>query len=146
MVFSTAPSEKRGCQNIRGWRTAVLLVLQCCLLACSTSPQQPAAPITVGATSTNLPADDVTPTRESPESKTAYEEETALLTFAAVGDMMLGTAIGLVPGITALVLAGDTALRYWDTARPWILGGIALLICIRVAKGLRARHAARSNQ
>lgn len=56
------------------------------------------------------------------------------------GDMMIGTAIGLVPGITALVIAGDAAVRYWDIARPWVLGGVALLIVVRVAMGIRKRR------
>jgi phospholipase D1/2 len=57
------------------------------------------------------------------------------------GDMMLGTAIGLVPGITALVLAGDAAVRYWEIARPWILGGMVALVVGRVITRRRKRSA-----
>ncbi len=51
------------------------------------------------------------------------------------GDMMLGTAIGLVPGITALVLGGDAAVRHWETAQPWILAAVGVLLLLRLAKG-----------
>lgn len=48
------------------------------------------------------------------------------------GDMMAGTAIGLVPGITALVLAGDTAVAHWDMAKPYILGAVVILVVARI--------------
>ncbi len=60
------------------------------------------------------------------------------------GDMMVGSAIGLFPGITALVLLGDSAVRYWETAKPYILGGVALLIVARIIMGVRKRRRERA--
>jgi uncharacterized membrane protein YdjX (TVP38/TMEM64 family) len=62
------------------------------------------------------------------------------------GDMMVGTAVGLIPGITALVLLGDTAVTHWETAKPYILCGIVLLVAGRVALGIRKRRRQRSEE
>ena len=57
------------------------------------------------------------------------------------GPMMIGTAIGLAPGITTLVLAGDAAVRYWDVAQPYVLGAVALLVVVRIVMRFRKKRA-----
>jgi hypothetical protein len=45
-----------------------------------------------------------------------------------------------------LVVAGDAAVRYWEAARPWIIGGIVALVVVRVAIGVRKRRKAASSE
>ena len=53
-------------------------------------------------------------------------------------DFVLGTALGLVPGVVALTLLGRHALDHWDALRPWLLGGIAVLVAFAVVRRVRA--------
>ncbi len=57
------------------------------------------------------------------------------------GDMMVGTALGLLPGVTVLVLAGDAAIDHWETARPYVLSGAVLFVLVRVVSRARNRRA-----
>lgn len=38
---------------------------------------------------------------------------------------LIGTAIGILPGVTAIVLLGQTFVNWWDEYAYWIVGGVA---------------------
>lgn len=72
-------------------RIAGLMVLQCCLVACASQPEQSITPApTELAAKTTSPTAVIQPD-DKPEVDVVSEEEMVYLTFAAVGDMMLGT-------------------------------------------------------
>lgn len=54
-------------------------------------------------------------------------------------DYLLGTAIGLVPGVVAFALLGRQAVAHWDSLRPWALGAVALFAALAVARRVHAR-------
>ncbi len=57
-------------------------------------------------------------------------------------DFLLGTAIGIAPGVIALVLLGRQAFDNADVLRPWLLGALALgavLVVVRRARAARRR-------
>lgn len=56
------------------------------------------------------------------------------------GDMMAGTALGLIPGIAALVLAGDTAVTHWELAKPYLLGGVVLFFVVKIVMRVAKRR------
>lgn len=51
--------------------------------------------------------------------------------------MMIGSAIGLAPGISALVIGGEQAMHYWDVLSPYLLGVVVLFVLFRVVQRLR---------
>jgi phospholipase D1/2 len=53
-------------------------------------------------------------------------------------DFVLGTALGLAPGVVALTLLGRRALDHWDGVQPWLLGGIAALAALAIVRRVRA--------
>lgn len=55
------------------------------------------------------------------------------------GPMMLGSAIGLAPGITALVIGGEQAMHHWEIVEPYVIGVVAAFILFRVVQHLRKR-------
>jgi phospholipase D1/2 len=56
-------------------------------------------------------------------------------------DMMIGTALGVTPGVVLLVVMGDTAVEHWATARPYIFGGMgALLLFLLLRAWIRRRR------
>lgn len=58
------------------------------------------------------------------------------------GDMMAGTAIGVLPGIVALVIVGEAAVSHWDAAQPWVLGAVVVLVAVRVVTQRRKKRRA----
>lgn len=56
--------------------------------------------------------------------------------------MMIGTAIGLLPAITALVFLGEQAIEHWERARPFVYAAIALFVVVQLVRWLRRRRAA----
>jgi uncharacterized membrane protein YdjX (TVP38/TMEM64 family) len=54
-------------------------------------------------------------------------------------DYLLGSAIGLLPGVVAYVLLGREALAHWDALGPWLLGAGALIVALAVARRVRNR-------
>jgi len=54
--------------------------------------------------------------------------------------MMVGTALGLLPGITALVLLGDQALVHWERVRPFFYGAVALFVVVQIVRAIRRRR------
>jgi phospholipase D1/2 len=61
-------------------------------------------------------------------------------------DLLLGTALGLFPGVLLLVAMGNGLLADWTAAQPWIWASIGILIAIQVVRHLQRRHAARAAQ
>jgi uncharacterized membrane protein YdjX (TVP38/TMEM64 family) len=57
-------------------------------------------------------------------------------------DYFLGTAIGLAPGVIGIALLGRQAVEHWDSLRPWLIGAVALLAALAVARRVRAHIAA----
>ncbi|MEM1031578.1 MAG: VTT domain-containing protein [Myxococcota bacterium] len=58
------------------------------------------------------------------------------------GPMMIGSAIGLAPGITALVIGGEQAMNHWNVVQPYLLGAVALFVVVRIVQRLRRRAGA----
>ncbi|MFI5316201.1 MAG: TVP38/TMEM64 family protein [Myxococcota bacterium] len=56
-------------------------------------------------------------------------------------DYLVGSAIGLAPGVILFALVGRQAFQHWDAVRPWALAALALGLAVAVARGLRARAA-----
>ncbi|HKC52428.1 MAG TPA: VTT domain-containing protein [Myxococcota bacterium] len=56
-------------------------------------------------------------------------------------DYLLGSAIGLLPGVVFYVLVGRQALEHWPVVRPWALGAATLLAALLVARGVRSLRA-----
>ena len=59
--------------------------------------------------------------------------------FGRMGFIMaaVGSAIGLAPGISALVIGGEQAMHYWDVLSPYLLGVVVLFVLFRVVQRLR---------
>ena len=53
-------------------------------------------------------------------------------------DFLLGTALGLLPGVIALTLLGRHALDHWEAVQPWLIAGIAVLVGIAIVRSVRA--------
>jgi len=60
--------------------------------------------------------------------------------------MMIGSAIGLAPGISALVIGGEQAMHYWDVLEPYILGAIVVFVLVRLVQHLRRRKGETADQ
>lgn len=61
------------------------------------------------------------------------------------GAMMLGTAVGLAPAITALVLLGEQAIAHWERVRPFFYGAVAVFVVVQVVRvAVRRRRQSRS--
>ena len=60
------------------------------------------------------------------------------------GTMMLGTALGLLPAITALVLLGEQAIAHWERVRPFFYGAVALFVVVQTVRILRRRRGAKA--
>lgn len=58
-------------------------------------------------------------------------------------DMMIGTAVGLLPGISALVIGGDQAVAHWEAIEPYALGVVVALVVVQLARKAWSRRAAR---
>jgi uncharacterized membrane protein YdjX (TVP38/TMEM64 family) len=56
-------------------------------------------------------------------------------------DYLLGSAIGLAPGVILFALVGRQAFAHWDAVRPWALAALGLAIALAIARHLRARVA-----
>jgi len=55
-------------------------------------------------------------------------------------DFMVGTALGLLPGVVGLTLLGRHAADHWDAAQPWLLGGAALVVALALLRESAARR------
>ncbi len=91
--MTNRPLKTRSFRPAARQRTASLLILQCCLAACTTVPEQITAPTsTKEVASTASPNVVIRPDNQAEaEADVVAEKEVVYLTFAAVGDMMLGT-------------------------------------------------------
>lgn len=54
-------------------------------------------------------------------------------------DYLLGTAIGLAPGVIGVAFLGRQAVDHWHAMRPWALGALALLLALALVRRVRAR-------
>ena len=55
-------------------------------------------------------------------------------------DAVLGTAIGLLPGVVFWVVAGEAIIANWETAQPWVLAAVVLSLAIPLLRRIRARR------
>jgi uncharacterized membrane protein YdjX (TVP38/TMEM64 family) len=49
-------------------------------------------------------------------------------------DLTLGTMIGLLPGVTLIVVVGDAALKLWPKVQGWVIPLIVVLVAVQVAR------------
>jgi uncharacterized membrane protein YdjX (TVP38/TMEM64 family) len=57
------------------------------------------------------------------------------------GTMMAGTAVGLLPGISALVVLGERAVHHWEVAQPYVYGAVATIVVVQALRVVRRRRA-----
>lgn len=58
---------------------------------------------------------------------------------ARMRDVVLGTAIGILPGVVLTVVLGKEVARQWETLQPWILGAGAVFVLLHFARRWRQR-------
>lgn len=56
------------------------------------------------------------------------------------GAMMVGTAVGLAPAVTVLVLLGEQAIDHWERMRPFFYGAIAVFVVVQAVRVVRRRR------
>jgi len=124
--LTTHPRTARGISKDtvfepQAWRrTTSLLVLQCLLAACATAPEQVTAPAATKTVTSVAAPNPVTGPDKQAETDVIAEQEILHLTFAAVGDMMLGTdypdnrlpdddGAGFLADVTPILRSADLA-------------------------------------
>jgi uncharacterized membrane protein YdjX (TVP38/TMEM64 family) len=60
---------------------------------------------------------------------------------ARTRDLVLGTAIGLLPGVAIAVVVGQSLVERWDEWRLFVLGGAVLLVAVHLVRRRRRRRA-----
>jgi phospholipase D1/2 len=61
---------------------------------------------------------------------------------ARMRDVVIGTAIGILPGVVLTVVLGKEIAVHWETLRPWVLGGAAILVLVQLVRRWRRWQAA----
>ena len=56
------------------------------------------------------------------------------------GAMMVGTAVGLAPAVTVLVLLGEQAIDHWERMRSFFYGAIAVFVVVQAVRVVRRRR------
>jgi uncharacterized membrane protein YdjX (TVP38/TMEM64 family) len=57
-------------------------------------------------------------------------------------DVVLGTAIGLLPGVVFTVVVGQNISEHWETWRPYVLGGACVFVAVYLMRRRRRRTSA----
>jgi uncharacterized membrane protein YdjX (TVP38/TMEM64 family) len=52
---------------------------------------------------------------------------------------LLGSALGLLPGVIVFTLLGREAIAHWQGVQPWAIGGAAVLVGLLLGRRLYAR-------
>jgi phospholipase D1/2 len=59
---------------------------------------------------------------------------------ARMRDVVIGTAIGILPGVVLTVVLGREISRHWETWQPWVLGAAVLLAILHLGRRWRRRR------
>jgi uncharacterized membrane protein YdjX (TVP38/TMEM64 family) len=64
---------------------------------------------------------------------------------ARTRDLVLGTAIGLLPGVVLAVVVGQSLAEHWEAWRPWVIAGAVALVALHLLRRRRQRRGLESS-